>query len=494
LRNKLFYAAGVINAMVMRTSLPLSGEPFSLEYAFMLGVLGTLGVMVVVPEFANHNSQRIAQILIFSYSACFFCCRSAWAGTQLAISSYSRCTFFLICWLGLISTLLSHHAAWSLLELSVAVCCCVLARSIAYVRRKEQNRFDRVFLLFVLLLVSTKILQFFAALAAAYASTEPVVDTDWLLLGFSHKRSYGQLQTFTLPLLAIPLLCPRVAKSLRYSALLLLGLWWMIAVLGGTRGTWLGMAVAVALLAISGKSGRRWAGWQILGAILGTASFWVFIGYIPAQIGLEVLNFAGDRLEGGLTGREFLWSLAWHMIIAHPVFGYGPMGFADIPNFNATHPHQAILQWASEWGVVSVGLVALLASRGLRSLFHSVQTNEEPGCMRAAVRLCFFASLLAALTQSMFDGVLVVPNSQLWLAIVVGVLLPATDSIQGVAVGTAFKWVSKISTVLAVVLLICAVVRFCAEKDERDAVFVQQWGGYDQPRFWIQGITAFGDP
>lgn len=39
------------------------------------------------------------------------------------------------------------------------------------------------------------------------------------------------------------------------------------------------------------------------------------------------------------------------------------------------------------------------------------------------MRLCLFASLVGALAQAMVDGVIVMPYSQLWLAIIVGWLL-----------------------------------------------------------------------
>ncbi|MDP0977746.1 hypothetical protein, partial [Klebsiella pneumoniae] len=39
------------------------------------------------------------------------------------------------------------------------------------------------------------------------------------------------------------------------------------------------------------------------------------------------------------------------------------------------------------------------------------------------LRLCLLAALIAALVQSMVDGVIVMPNSQVWLALVVGWLM-----------------------------------------------------------------------
>src|SRR5476651_1958481 len=111
------------------------------------------------------------------------------------------------------------------------------------------------------------------------------------------------------------------------------------------------------------------------------------------------------------------------MILERPWLGFGPMHFADIANDIAAHPHQAILQWASEWGVPStLCVIALVARAGWTTL----GIVREPALSVVPVdllRLCLFASLIGALTQAMVDGVIVMPVSQLWLALVVGWLM-----------------------------------------------------------------------
>ena len=132
----------------------------------------------------------------------------------------------------------------------------------AVLRRQGGERLDRVLIFIVVGLCLIKSTQYLYAAALAFTSGQLTLDPDLLLSGFSNKRFYGQFQTFTLPLLALPLLLTRISRPLRGAVFALLCVWWLIAISGGTRGTWLGMAAAGVVLATlvgvaTGCGGRR---------------------------------------------------------------------------------------------------------------------------------------------------------------------------------------------------------------------------------------------
>lgn len=265
----------------------------------------------------------------------------------------------------------------------------------------------------------------------------------------------------------------------------------MIAICSGTRGTWLGMIGATCLMAFSSGQGRRWAGWQGLAALIGLTSFWLLFRVLPDYLGLKVFNFAGDRLSTSLSARDVIWHQAWEMIKERPLLGFGPMHFADIPNPVAAHPHQAILQWACEWGIPSTLLVMWLVSKGLWATFRLIRANHRSTEPVDLLRVCLFASLIGALTQSMVDGVIVMPYSQLWLAIVVGWLIGIHDfSTEPPAVRPIAQkgWVAILT--LAVVYLGYIVFRDAPNLDQREQVYIQEHGGRFQPRFWMQGVIG----
>ncbi|WP_248798774.1 O-antigen ligase family protein [Pseudomonas sp. MWU13-2105] len=457
-------------------------------YLFVCLIILTLAVSAV---FGGHDWQRIFQISIaFAALASQV---SGLASQQVAFARYNMAVMVCISivLLGSLSSLQSHQPVWALVELSLLIASSMIAYSFAIGRRLEGDASDRYLMLFIVLLCASKCFQFILSGGSAFMSGLEVLDTDKLISGFSNKRFYGQFQTFTLPLLALPLLLPTTKRSTQVWVFSLLSLWWLIAVTGGTRGTWLGMGVAACVLFICGHSGKRWIAWQLPAVVVGVTLYWLLFSVLTGYLGIEVSNFASDRLTTTLSNRGPLWQQAWDMIRERPWLGFGPMHFADIHNPIAAHPHQAILQWASEWGIPSTLLVMGLVGRGLWATFrliHERSTSDDPTDL---LRLCLFASLIGALTQSMVDGVIVMPYSQLWLSLVVGWLLALHVWKGEPAKPNAFihwSWMG-ISTA-AVLFLVYVVIRDVPQLDERNKHYQQQYGGHLQPRFWAQGVIA----
>lgn len=454
----------------------------------------SIAILVFLPITCSflygHDLQRLTQILIGCLAIAPWFSVISSRRSALMPSRDVRIAGLLILLAGSVSSLRSQHPGWAICELSLLIICWNFVFYTAEARRTSGRRLDDVLIGFVLVLCLVKILQFVVSGIAAFASHVSVLDTDLLLEGFSNKRFYGQFQTLTLPLLALPLLRSYSTK-IKLGALSLLSLWWMIAISGGTRGTWLGLIAAALVLLICGASGRRWVCWQVGAAILGGLLFLSFFSALPSYLGIETLNFAGDRLSTSLSARDVIWHQAWEMIKERPLLGFGPMHFADIPNPVAAHPHQAILQWACEWGIPSTLLVMCLVSKGLWATFRLIRANHRSTEPVDLLRVCLFASLIGALAQSMVDGVIVMPYSQLWLAIVVGWLIgihefsPEPSAIPAIA---QKGWVAILT--LAVGYLGYIAVRDAPNLEQREQVYIQEHGGRFQPRFWMQGVIA----
>lgn len=454
---------------------------------FLVFAAGLLALGICFP-FSSHDWQRVLQIALISGALVYG------LSTGSARACVDRPTAFgllLIIAAGLLSSLLAHQPLWALIEVALMTGGATLAVAFCRVRRAGGQSLDRVLILLVMMLCLIKSVQYLYATLSAFTSGEAVLDTDLLLSGFSNKRFYGQFQTFTLPLLALPLLISRLGKPARAAAFALLCTWWLIAISGGTRGTWLGMGAAALLLLFSGASGRRWAGWQVVAACCGALLYWLVFRVLSEYLGIEVVNGAPDRLTTSLSGRGPIWTQAWNMIIERPWLGFGPMHFADITNDIATHPHQAILQWASEWGVPSMLCVLWLASRAGWAVLRSIHARRLSMASADLLRLCLFAALIGALTQSMVDGVIVMPNSQVWLALVAGWLMALHDwqSPQPTPLpGMRRLW--TVAGALSVGLLIYVAIRDVPHLAENIRQYAASSKGHLQPRFWVQGVIA----
>ena len=454
---------------------------------FLVAVVCLLVVGICAP-FSGHDLQRMMQIAI---GACAVLYGLSVTRVERLVDRPTALGLMLIIGLGLVSSMRAHQPLWALVEVALFISCGAIAVAFALARRQGGQSLDRALIVFVVLLCLIKSIQYTYAGALAFISAEGRLDPDLLLSGFSNKRFYGQFQTLTLPLLALPLLIPTLSRPLKAAVFALLCVWWLIAVGGGTRGTWLGMGATGVVLAVLGPWGRRWLGWQLAAMLGGLLLYWLVFKVLADYLGIEIANAASDRLTTTLSGRGPIWWQAWHMLVERPLLGFGPMQFADIANSIAAHPHQAILQWASEWGVPSALCVAVLAWRAGWATLGVLRERAQSTEWADLLRLCLFAALVGALVQSMVDGVIVMPNSQVWLALVVGWLMalhvwrtPQTGQLP-LAWGT---W--KTLGLLAVGLLIVIAVRDVPHIARAQQQYLSSHDNMLQPRFWAQGVIA----
>ncbi|WP_248486091.1 O-antigen ligase family protein [Pseudomonas sp. CYM-20-01] len=454
---------------------------------FLVTVVCLLVVGICAP-FSGHDLQRAMQIAI---GACAVLYGLSVVPVGQLLDRPTALGLMLIIVLGLVSSTLAHQPLWALAEMALFVSCGSIAVAFALLRRHGGEPLDRALVMVVVLLCLIKSIQYLYAGALVFINAERVLDPDLLLSGFSNKRFYGQFQTFTLPLLALPLLIPAISRPLKGAVFALLCVWWMIAIAGGTRGTWLGMCVAGAVLAVLGPWGRRWLGWQLAAVFGGLLLYWLVFALGADYLEVEVSKGASDRLTTTLSGRGPIWWQAWHMLIERPWLGFGPMHFADIANEIAAHPHQAILQWASEWGVPSALCVMALAWRGGWATFGVLRERALSNTRADLLRLCLFAALVGALVQSMVDGVMVMPNSQVWLALVVGWLMALHVWKTPEAAALPLAWAAwKVLSVLAVGLLVFIAARDVPHIKQAQQQYLGTHVGLLQPRFWAQGVIA----
>lgn len=151
---------------------------------------------------------------------------------------------------------------------------------------------------------------------------------------------------------------------------------------------------------------------------------YILIDILPAYLQINISNNAMDRKLIGLSAREIIWGESVSMIIQKPIFGFGPMHFANIKSAIANHPHQLFLQILSEWGILFFMLFLFLFKKIIFSLvkelkyFSRVKDDEQK-----IIYVCLTAAIFSSLMQSMVDGVFVMPYTEVififmaaWLA------------------------------------------------------------------------------
>jgi len=326
----------------------------------------------LAPALTWHDGQRLAQLVFFLLMVVLLAMLPglrrqsllAWAGLPAAV----RIALGLAFGLGLCSALLASLPRWALLDWGLHGLWLVTAMAVAGQSRDPATGLNRL------------LVMAFLALATAYATSSFAVYLASLLVGpnygvgfnvrelytgFSNLRFFGQVETMLLPFLLLPAMWWGRSRVRLVLLWLVPAYWWMLAVGSGTRGTWVALLVGIlAAVLFGGAAGRIWLRWQAGGLLAGLACYAVLILGIPLLVDVPTtfMHRADDILS--LSRREDLWSASVMLALQHPVLGVGPMQFALHATEVGAHPHNAVLQWAAEWGLPAALAFTLVFAYG----------------------------------------------------------------------------------------------------------------------------------
>ncbi|WP_353213991.1 O-antigen ligase family protein [Salinisphaera hydrothermalis] len=342
-------------------------------------------------------------------------------GARKPIRGTATPFFIALLLLGITSSAASSLPSWSLLEVTYTLLLALVATyGVSSALIGLSLRPERLILLTT---VTPIILACLSAAIAIYASLlsnfplrfpEPIGN-------YGNVRFFNQYQTWLLPFLSpafvMPWPIPKVRQTIWRAFLFIIAVFfWALYWRSGGRGT--GYATLLASLFVVLMHGRAGMRHALLMAAFAAVGYLVFIAMFPHGGGSHTHHL----LSTSPNGRLYLWHIALDYIRLHPLLGIGPMQFAAIDTGLASHPHNAVLQWAAEWGLPA----AVLFVSGIGYLYFKwtgiarrLVTRDDSAIPPASV-VAITASLIAGGIHAMVSGVIDMPASQFMLVTVAG--------------------------------------------------------------------------
>ena len=284
-----------------------------------------------------------------------------------------------------------------------------------------------------------------------------------LIVGFGNYRFFNHVQTISLPMLG--LMAARMPdRGRRLFWWGITALWWMLLFVSAGRGTFVGLAVAIAMVWCTlRRSATAWCRSMVLAGLAGLLAYLFFYAAIPLLRGLEpfglLVTTAERTIENPTSGRLQLWIRALEMVGEYPWLGAGPLHFAHYGRDLQTgaSPHDWPLQMGSEWGMPALFLlcgVLALAVLKLWQLRKIVSVKDQD------TLTAWLVTGLAILVDGLVSGLIVMPTSQLWIALYVGCAWGWTYSLSPAVKIIDFRLsvVPRIFISLGVLLMIYALV------------------------------------
>lgn len=428
-------------------------------------------------SFSWNDQQRVYQLLFLYITAGI-----AYFSPTLSLSRNSCILLFILLGFGLLSALLAEFPAWAFKEWARYVGLFILAMVIAY--SAGQVWFLKALLYLLAATAFLNAFQFLTYYLMAFATGILMFDADLLFNGFSNPRFLNQFQILFMPILAY-LAFHHWQAAHRYSKLLAsiifatLLVQWCIAFSLGGRGLWLGLAVGHAALIVFFPRFWRLLAVQAAAGLLGFIVFYLMFTVVPEWLGQTSL--VRDSMRFGLSKREVIWQLAWDMFIANPWLGVGPMHFSAEVNSVAAHPHQVVLQWLAEWGIFATLAAIFIAVWGMLHGLRFVR-SEKGQPLDAAL----WMSILGALALAQVDGVFVMPYTETWLAILIGLAM-ARWSRPSTAESRWQTYSLRILSIAVILILGNVLINEVPTLAQDSEAHMEKHGTGYTPRFWMQG-------
>ena len=361
-----------------------------------------------------HDQQRVYQLVLLAFAG-FATLGLSFVRLPVA----AQIGLVLVFLVGLVSVFLSAHPLWALKEWGLYVG--LVALSLLVAEQKGTSFFPKAVLVLLFVVAFFLVFKFFVYYGMAFLTGVRMLDSSILFSGFSNPRFFNQFQVVAMPLLAYGVL-DAYRSNYRYHRLtsgvlfVVLAGFWCMAVLLGARGLSLSLFLAHLVMLLF-PLGRQLVIAQLAAVGAGLLLYGLLFTVIPllADIEPEVKTLLRD----GDSRRVAIWGSAWQLFSERIWWGWGPMHFAADAQHLVAHPHQVVLQWLSEWGVIATSLAVCL---GVMAMWHGAKylgRNEEATLLDVALWLSLFAALLLA----QVDGVFVMPYTQTWFAIVAGLAL-----------------------------------------------------------------------
>lgn len=394
--------------------------------------------------------------------------------------------------LGLISTLFSLHPFWSFVELAnfLLLLCLfyIIGVLIADIGKTVVLQYFFGFALFFSVCIAVKF--FLLLLFHALDANRP--DVHSLVAGFMNVRFFNQLQVMLLPLLCLSFYIEPLNKYKR-AAMLAFSVQWLILLQSEARGALLAIVLAAVVVYrfLPANLGKTFVLPMLKAVVFGTLLWLVLIIIIP----LFIFDSPIWQLRTNSSGRIDMWIYILHAIPERIGLGYGPMSFAwaearPLPN---AHPHNALMQFLYEFGVVafilatSWSLITLWAKLKRLTLLgekvggkpsehlaknrqSSLDTVSDIDKDTTDIVLAF--ALCAIWMYAMFDGVIVMPLSQ---ALLMALLALNCRQYEPRVIALPWKVVLMAAVITCAALLIVSL---------GDTALNQQL----YPRLWLTGI------
>ncbi|MFJ2989259.1 O-antigen ligase family protein [Collimonas sp. NPDC087041] len=435
----------------------------SISYLSAIAVITSpLLLFPLVSGAGFHDNQRVIEVFCVALSTFILVGLLFWnPSVRWLCHGHLICLLVLLFLLGFASSSFAYTSRYAFFEWANLLLLIVMSGLIACeIGFGEGLFFDQILWLCELGCAAYILLEIIIYLALIAKGTQPPNES--FIFGFDNYRFFNHIQTITLPLLAL-LICRGCDSKQNIFAWAVTSIWWTLHFVTAGRGTFIGLLAGMFVTWFClRKDALPWCRIMLWSALIGLGIYILFYVLVPLSLGLRPFGFlfsVVDRtMENPSSSRWVLWARAWELMLAHPWLGVGPLHFAHYGRDLqlGAHPHNWILQIGSEWGIPALLCLMAAIGLGLKRLL-AVRQYLDPKDVKNHTTLAAWLTIgVAILVDGLVSGLIVMPTSQLWIALYIGCAWGWTVSMTPAAQVTTVR-LSMTMRVGGIVILLASI-------------------------------------
>jgi putative inorganic carbon (hco3(-)) transporter len=365
-----------------------------------------------------HDSQRLFELLLVTLVLLY----SALNKTHLSNSSIINYAFLLLLGLALASAFLAKSTRHAMVEISIFAGLYYFSLFIAKLYESNKDKFLQGMLNIALASIVLYMISFYSGYITATIFKTPL---HWPkpFAGFTNIRSFNQYQLWSLAIITLPLLAFDLKNHLRLWLYLALACWWVLLYYSASRGVLIAWLVGFSVTAlIFQKFAWPLLRIQLINMTTGFIGYYCLFKLFPSL--LESTVITSTVIRETTNDRLALWGNALYLISHHPYLGVGPMNY---PWYNTTlsHPHNSVLQLASEWGLPATFIILAIFVNSIYCWLKKFNLNtlSKFSDLDQNLAVILFFTIMTNSAYSLVDGVIVMPISQVLMFTIIGLMI-----------------------------------------------------------------------
>lgn len=368
------------------------------------------------------DRQRLLELLLLSLVLINASITSFSGKESIPVSKSLRLPLAILFTFTCFSASLAYVPRHAIIEIGVFIALSYLALFTARLYQEKKGLFIKHLTYILWGSILLYIVSFYTGYITATIVKKPL-HWPFPFTGFTNIRNFNQYQLWTLGLLYLPLLCFELKKTTRALLHIALGAWWVLLLYSASRGVLIAWIIATCLTGLTyRKPAYSFLKLHLMHLSAGFLSFQVLFKLIPSANQSALITHTMARQ--GTNDRLILWDQAVLLVNNFPLFGAGPMHYAWFNKSNG-HPHNSVLQLASEWGLPATLIILAIAAYGFYHWFRRFNAKQLQTTSNLDTNLIviLFFTMIANTAYSMVDGVIVTPISQVLMFTMIGIMV-----------------------------------------------------------------------